>query len=109
MYQILDKRYTFPKVQYIHPRKQKECYDIIKAVGDRCNLIIVFGSATQLECDKNSDTDLLISVKDAFEYEDICRKISKCCKNGCDIIWAQFGGVTGRLRDEIIKKGVQIV
>ena len=93
----------------INPRKQKECYDIINAVGDKCKFIIVFGSSTQLSCNKDSDTDLCIALKNYHEKTEVSLVISKLCENGCDIIWPEWDGLDEKLKEEIIKKGVQIV
>ena len=59
-YRFFDKHNLGEPFIYLHPYKQKEVYDTLQSLGDDIDLMIIFGSATQLYCHEHSDIDVCV-------------------------------------------------
>ena len=103
----VDMRRIFPTkqlfVKKIHERFEDD---------DRIACIIVFGSAVSNLCNKWSDLDLLVRLKeDAVNLDnknDISEVIQELCDWNADIIWYDRIDKSDRIYENILK-GVQIV
>lgn len=95
------KKYSFPVIQAsnyydasrIHPLKQKLIYELanILTSDPRVDYSVLFGGSTTIRCNKNSDVDIAVSLKnDKINIEnknDISEKIQQLCNWNADIIW----------------------
>ena len=93
------KTYSFPVIDpsdnydasRIHPLKQRAVKRIYNAcLGDpRIETIILFGSSTNIRCNKFSDLDLAVRLKEnsvEFKHE-VSEKILNLCDYKADIVW----------------------
>lgn len=95
--------FQYENVNRIHPLKQRDVYELIKAVENDSHIIgiIVFGSAIRFDCHSMSDLDVLI-IRDDSQLK-IDASLSEI-KSELDIIFhAKLGR---RLKDEISRTGV---
>jgi len=95
------KRFCFPvKVQRddfdifrIHPLKQKEAIQIADVVKDdgRVKGLIVFGSASNIRCCRNSDIDVAVELEPDHinnqVKEEVSENIQRACGFDADILW----------------------
>lgn len=95
--------FQYKNVNRIHPLKQKDVFELIKAVENDSHIIglIVFGSAIRFDCHSMSDLDVLI-IRDDSQLK-INASLSKV-KSELDIIFSTKLG--NRLKAEISKTGV---
>ena len=95
------RRYRFPiattvsapddVISHIYPLKQKEVQSIIDEfrVDDRVDAIYVFGSSLNLRCNRNSDLDVCVMLRDPSPSvkSDVSEKIGDICNWNDDVIW----------------------
>lgn len=96
-----EKEFVFPIIQEnkdinmsrFHPLKQKNINIIFNIVNkdSRIEKVIVFGSATNIRCNKDSDLDICITLKKDFvdnnSKNEISEKIQEAINYDADIIW----------------------
>ncbi len=95
--------FQYENVNRIHPLKQRDVFELIKAVENDSHIIgmIVFGSAIRFDCHSMSDLDILI-IRDDSQLK-INSSLSEV-KSELDIIFHTKLG--NRLKTEISKTGV---
>ena len=95
------KRYSFPiiiennnfEINRIHPLNQKRVNTIYNIVSTNKNIktVIVFGSSTNITCNKKSDVDIMIELNNSSISEDnkniIEEEILNNIDSNVDIIW----------------------
>lgn len=94
----------------IHPLKQKEvceAYFILKKYN--VEKAYVFGSASNMKCTIDSDTDFAIGCEVNWAMRsEILGELNRVCENGVDIIWLEgvkrFSNLHGS-----IARGVKII
>lgn len=98
----------------IFPTKQLTALKINEAFHDdnRLACIMLFGSSVTINCNKDSDIDLLVRLNDEFVNNDnkneISEKIQELCNWDADIIWYDRISPDEKIYKNILK-GVQIV
>lgn len=94
----------------IHPYKQKEVceiYELLKSLG--VTKAYIFGSASNMKCTDESDTDIAIDCPDDYKLRNkIALGLSKICPNGFDIIWIDMVR-RGSEMNGSIARGVKIL
>ncbi len=95
--------FQYENVNRIHPLKQRDVFELIKAVENDSHIIgiIVFGSAIRFDCHSMSDLDVLIIRDDSLLKIDA--SLSEV-RSELDIIFHSKLG--SRLKTEISKTGV---
>ncbi len=93
----------YENVNHIHPLKQKDVFNLIKAVKKDIHItgMIIFGSAVRFDCWSGSDLDILI-IRDDSQLR-IDAPLSNV-KSETDIIFSSRLG--DRLKKEIGNTGV---
>ena len=93
----------YENVNHIHPLKQKDVFNLIKAVKKDLHItgLIIFGSAVRFDCWSGSDLDILIIRDDSHLRIDA--PLSNV-KSETDIIFSSRLG--DRLKKEIRNTGV---
>lgn len=103
----IEMRRIFPTKQIFVKRIREQFRN-----DDRIACIMVFGSAVSIKCNKWSDIDLLVRLKDNAVSNSNKNEISECIQELCDwnadIIWFDRIDKKDRIYNEILK-GVQIV
>lgn len=116
-----NKKYIFPIIEQndyfdmsnFHPLKQKDINDVYSiATNDNAILsITVFGSSTNIRCNKDSDLDIMIELKKEFLNKNakdrIEDKIKEKLNYNVDIIWKDKVANNSKLESNIMK-GVKI-
>jgi len=88
--------YNYDFLTYIHPLNQKKIAKIYNSIKDIQNIkrVIIFGSSVNIRCNKNSDIDIYIDLKDKNASRDIKNNISDLIQKSndynesIDIIWS---------------------
>lgn len=120
--QVKYKSYKFPviyntdrfEICRVHPLMQEGAIKINQAVidDDRVVCVMLFGSATNIRCNKNSDFDLLVRLKEEYDNwetkNEVSEKIQEACDWNADVIWYNRDNENSQLYRHVIK-GVQIV
>lgn len=108
---IENKNYECAK---IHPLKQKlvnKIYNYI-STNNIIEKVIIFGSSTNIRCNKISDIDMAIKLKDdlftKINQNTISEDIQKICEYNCDIVWLNNLDKDTKLYNNINTKGVVI-
>lgn len=102
--------YVFPKLcqftnsERIHPLKQRQINEIVKACKDLNVQMWVFGSSTNIRCHGNSDIDLAIKG----DYDSALAIINNLTDYNCDLINLNELKVN-QLYLNICKQGVRIL
>lgn len=98
----------------IHPLMQKkvnEIYQLIKG-NSIIERVIIFGSSVNIRCNKKSDLDIAIKLKDeSFNRENqniISEEIQEICDYNSDIVWLNTIDPKSQLYHNINMKGVII-
>lgn len=117
-----DKVYYFPIIvnnenydaSRIHPLKQKkinEIYNITKN-SNIIDKIIIFGSSVNIRCNKNSDIDIAVKIKDQYFTKEnqnmISEKIGEITEYYFDMVWLNTIDKQSQLYYNIENKGVII-
>lgn len=98
----------------IHPLMQKKVNDIYNEIKKNkiIEKVIIFGSSVNIRCNKNSDLDIAIKIKDDnFNRENqnlISEVIQEISDYNSDIIWLNTIDVESQLYRNISSKGVII-
>ena len=120
--EVKSKKYIFPivcssdafNIALIHPLMQRAVLNIYDTIclDTRVASVTVFGSSTNLRCNKHSDVDLLIELKDEYKNtgtrNEVSEKIQESCMWKADIIWADRLTQGSRILENA-SKGVRIV
>ena len=115
-------RYRFPiavtvtepddVISHIYPLKQKQAQSIIDEFreDDRVDAIYVFGSSLNLRCNRNSDLDVCIRLRDQSPAvkSDVSEKIGIICDWNDDIFWLDELVLDSPLRRDCLN-GVEIL
>ena len=117
-----NKKFYFPIIvqnnnyecNRIHPLKQKvvsDIYDYIKGKKE-IQKVIIFGSSVNIRCNKKSDIDIAIELKDSYYtrviQNEISESIQEICEYNSDILWLNKIEQNTILYNNINKKGVVI-
>ncbi len=117
-----NKKFYFPIIiqnnnyecNRIHPLKQKvvsDIYDYVK-VKKEIQKVIIFGSSVNIRCNKKSDIDIAIELKDSYFtriiQNEISEEIQEICEYNSDILWLNKIEQNTILYNNINKKGVVI-
>lgn len=98
----------------IHPLKQKVVNDIYNYVStnDCIDKVIIFGSSVNIRCNKKSDIDIAIKVKESYLTREIQNVLSEDIQEitgyNSDIVWLNTLDKDTRLYNNINIKGVVI-
>lgn len=117
-----NKLYYFPVVienrnyecNRIHPLMQSKINNIYNAIASSkiVKKVIVFGSSVNIRCNKKSDIDIAILLKDdefnRNNQNSISEEIQEITEYNSDIIWLNTLDSKSKLYENIINKGVVI-
>lgn len=117
-----NKKFYFPVIvqntnyecNRIHPLKQKVVSDIYDYVKGKKEIqkVIIFGSSVNIRCNKKSDIDIAIEIKDSYYtriiQNEISESIQEICEYNSDILWLNTIEQNTILYNNINKKGVVI-
>ena len=112
--------HTFPirinnaddSVKHIFPSKQKDVQAVINIARQNAEIkrLIVFGSATTLNCGIDSDIDIAVDAPDIKQEDDflvLSRRIRQAIHSSADVI--HYNSVqSDLLKKEIDMKGVEV-
>ena len=116
------KKYSFPivigdcdwDVSSIHPLKQRTVAAIRTALADddRVESVVVFGSATTIRCNKKSDVDVAVNLRegcaDKHNKNEISEIIQEICGYNADVLWMDRIKPGSQLYGNI-ERGVRII
>ena len=117
-----EKKFYFPIIvnndnydcQRIHPLKQRIVNEIYNYIKDN-NMIekaIIFGSSINVRCNKKSDLDIAVKIKEECfnnnSKNSISEEIQEICGYNSDIIWLNTIDENSQLYYNINTKGVVI-
>lgn len=99
-------------IERIHPLKQQLVNRLNQELKDeRLECIYVFGSATNIRCNSDSDIDLAVKLKPNCitkkTKNEISEAIQKICEWNADIIWVDHVTKKDKIYKDIIQ-GVKI-
>lgn len=91
----------------IYPTKQRIIKNILSTLrsDDRINRLMLFGSSITMACNKDSDIDLAVDLKEltTSARNDISEKIQLACDWNADIIWMDHLSSDDRIYKDIMK------
>lgn len=91
----------------IYPTKQRNIKNVLSALrtDDRINRLTLFGSSITMACNKDSDIDLAVDLKEysTTVRNDISEKIQLACNWNADIIWMDHLSSDDRIYKDIMK------
>lgn len=103
-------RMNLDKINHIKRKKIEKGIDLIEKWNAKEKIIdkmIIFGSAVTVDCSEESDIDVCL-VSDFTtakkEYFKVFGGLESAMDDLCDIF--NFGKIDGKLREEVVKKGV---
>lgn len=116
------KQYRFPvicetdgfDISRVHPLRQREAVSIFNALrGDRrVASAILFGSAANIRCRRDSDIDLLVGLSGGTDLSaaknDVSENIQTAVSWNADILWADKVQPGSRLYENIMR-GVKLI
>lgn len=119
---LYDKYYYFPVIvpsskvnmKRVYPTKQSLIYTLHNELyaDSRITSIVLFGSSITMQCNKDSDTDLAVRLREDCINNDTKNSVSEIIQEICDwnadIIWYDRIDKSDRIYHDICK-GVQIV
>ena len=117
-----EKLFFFPTVvnndnydsNRIHPLMQKKVNEIYWLIEEKDIIeeVIIFGSAVNVRCNKKSDLDIAIRIKDEYfnreNQNSISEEIQEVCEYNSDIVWLNTIDYESQLYHNISTKGVVI-
>ncbi len=110
--QIVDS--AFEDIVYIYPSKQAIVNELYQTLCSNrmMDALYVFGSATDIRCNVNSDIDVAVKLSHVYDTKEVRNRISEViqgiCKWNADIIWINDLKCDERLYREIMG-GVRIL
>lgn len=91
----------------IYPTKQRVIKDMVEQLrGDiRLKSLVLFGSSITIRCNKDSDIDLAIGLKECTEKvkNEISERVQLACDWGADILWMDRLSSEDRVYQDIMK------
>lgn len=104
----------FKDIAFIYPLKQPIVNELYQRLHDDSIIeaLYVFGSATDIRCNVNSDIDVAVQLAFGYDTRDMRNRVSEIiqdiCKWNADVIWINDLKCDERLYHEVMG-GVRIV